>query len=131
MGSIGGANNLIALHKQMLDINGLGPETVDSILLYAFNKPIFVIDAYAKRVFDRCLKKYAIANKIKNVPKLCDRKKDVQNYQGLQKFFMKNLPKDVKIYQEFHALIVKLGKEYCKIKPDCQKCPLGSLKSSC
>lgn len=96
------------LRKQLLDVNGIGPETADSILLYAFDKPIFVIDAYTKRIFSRL--KMASLN---------------STYDELQELFMKNLNKDVSLFNEYHALIVKLGKDYCKKnKPKCNECPV-------
>lgn len=102
------SNNAQTARKQMLDINGLGPETVDSILLYAFDKPIFVIDAYTKRLVERHQEIF----------------KTKISYDTLQEFFMKNLPKDIKIYQEFHALIVRLAKDFCHKKSCCDNCPL-------
>ena len=93
---------------QLLEVNGIGPETADSILLYAFNKPFFVIDAYTKRIFGRlgC-------------------KKD--GYDEWQKLFMDNLPSDVKLFNEYHALLVELGKNYCKKKPVCGVCPVKGI----
>lgn len=92
--------------ENLLGIWGIGPETADSILLYAYNKPYFVIDAYTKRIFERL----GLGE---------------MDYKGLQDFFHKNLPRDIKIYKEFHALIVKLGKEFCRKKPLCEPCPLS------
>ncbi|MDD5617991.1 MAG: endonuclease III domain-containing protein [Candidatus Omnitrophica bacterium] len=100
--------NTYALREELLNVNGVGQETADSILLYAFNKPIFVIDAYTKRIFSRL-------NKMpQDIP-----------YQDAQNLFMKNLAKDSYLFNEYHALIVKLGKDYCKKnKPLCHKCPI-------
>ncbi len=96
------------LREELLGVNGIGPETADSILLYAFNKPIFVIDAYTKRIFFR--------HKI--IRKNFD-------YYAIQNIFMKHLKKDVKLFNEYHALLVRLGKEFClKKSPKCQACPL-------
>ncbi len=97
------------LRRELLTINGVGPETCDSILLYAFNRPFFVVDAYTKRIFSRhgFFKKKA-------------------SYDDVQKFFTENLPEDLKLYNEYHALIVRLGKEYCRSKPACGSCPLES-----
>ncbi len=101
------------LRKKLLDVNGIGPETADSILLYAGKKPFFVVDAYTKRIFSR--------------HKLIS--KDSTYYQ-IQKFFIKNLDRDVKLFNEFHAQIVVLGKTICTSKnPDCAKCPIGFLTS--
>ena len=85
-----------ALRKELLAVKGVGRETADSILLYAFNKPIFVIDAYTRRVAERHL--------------LLD---GTLHYDILQKIFMDALPSDVAIYNEYHALIVALCKESC------------------
>lgn len=96
------------LRKELLQVNGIGPETADSILLYAGEHPIFVIDAYTKRVFSR----HMII-------------KQDAGYDDVQKIFMKNLTHDVKLFNEYHALIVKLGKDFCKTrKPLCSKCPM-------
>ena len=94
------------LREELLFLNGLGPETADSIILYAANKPIFVIDAYTRRMVHRL------------------RITDLDKYEDLRKYFEKHLPNDLELYQEFHALIVELGKNYCKTKPDCPPCPL-------
>jgi len=97
-----------SLREELLGINGVGPETADSILLYAFGKPIFVIDSYTTRILSRL--------KILS--------QDV-SYEDAQKLFMDNLPKDVRLFNEYHALIVKLGKDYCrKNNPRCQECPI-------
>jgi len=101
------------LRKKLLKINGIGPETADSILLYAGEKPFFVVDAYTKRIFSR--------------HKLIS--KDSTYYQ-IQEFFIKNLDQDVKLFNEFHAQIVMLGKTICTSKnPDCSECPIGYLNS--
>ncbi len=100
--------NLDTLRKELLQVKGIGPETADSILLYAGNFPIFVVDAYTKRIFSR--------------KKIVDEKAD---YRQVQEMFMQNLKKDVKLYNEYHALIVRLGKEICKKnKPKCRICPI-------
>ncbi len=95
------------LRSQLLEVNGIGPETADSILLYAGNKPVFVVDAYTKRIFSR-------HNFVDPAAK----------YGELQHIFMKNLPHDHKIFNEYHALIVELGKNICKKKPGCRICPI-------
>jgi len=95
------------LRKTLLSVHGIGPETCDSILLYAGDKPIFVVDAYTIRLCER----YPIIKSKK--------------YEEVREFFEKNLPKDVNLFKEFHALIVELGKNYCKTKPLCEKCPLN------
>lgn len=100
------------LRKELLNLSGIGYETADSILLYAGNKRIFVIDAYTKRLCERL----GIKRK---------------GYEKLRIFFEKNLPRNIGIYKEFHALIVQLGKNYCKIKPVCNKCPLNAVCTFC
>ncbi len=97
--------SLPEFRKALLAINGIGSETADSILLYAFELPIFVIDAYTKRVFSRMSKV-----------------SDKATYREMQEYFQFSLPKDTYLYNEFHALIVKHAKEVCKKKPDCDKC---------
>ena len=93
--------------EQLLEVRGLGPETADSILLYALERPVFVIDAYTKRVFSR----FGFENK--------------KDYNEWREFFEDNLPRDVGVYKEFHALIVELGKNFCKTRPLCEKCILN------
>jgi endonuclease III related protein len=101
------------IRKQLLDLNGIGPETADSILLYAGCKPVFVVDAYTKRL-------------CKRIPLNTE-----CSYNHIQSFFEHNLEKNfsendlVEIYQEFHALIVELAKNFCKTKPDCKNCPIS------
>jgi len=99
------------LRKKLLEINGIGSETADSILLYAGGKPFFVVDAYTRRIFSR--------HKI-------IKKED--SYYQIQEYFEQNLPNNVKLFNEFHAQIVMLGKNICTSKnPDCVKCPIGFL----
>jgi len=94
--------------ENLLEVWGIGKETADSILLYAYDKPAFVIDAYTKRIFSRI----GIAN-------------EELEYDELQKIFIGNLKDDVGLFKEYHALIVKLGKEVClKRKPKCGGCCL-------
>lgn len=98
------------LRNKLLSVKGVGKETADSILLYALNYPIFVIDAYTKRLLSRI----GISNE--------------ESYDSLQKLFHENLEKDILIYKEFHALIVIHCKKVCKKKPECENC---SLKNFC
>ncbi len=91
--------------EELLSLFGIGKETADSILLYALNKPVFVIDAYTKRIFSR----------------VGFFSEDI-TYDDAQKFFYDNLPKDYKLFNEFHALIVEHAKRYCKKIPDCNEC---------
>ena len=100
-----------ALRKELLSIKGVGRETADSILLYAFNKPIFVIDAYTRRVAERHL-----------------HLDGTLHYDTLQKIFMDALPADVTIYNEYHALIVTLCKESCH-KASCGEICKNLLRS--
>lgn len=95
------------LRADLLSVKGIGEETADSILLYAFTRPVFVVDAYTKRIFSR--HKFISPS---------------TEYSKIQAFFLNNLPKDIKIYNEYHALIVRLAKEYCRKKPNCIDCPL-------
>ncbi|MEW6601259.1 MAG: endonuclease III domain-containing protein [Nitrospirota bacterium] len=104
--------DLHQLRHQLLEVNGIGPETADSILLYALDKPVFVIDAYTKRVL--------IRHKI--VP-------ESVTYHETQELFHKNLPVDAALYNEYHALFVMTGKHYCKSKPRCNECPLEKILS--
>jgi len=95
------------LREDLLSVNGIGPETADSIILYAAQKPIFVIDAYTKRILSRVG---------------CGE----SDYDSLQKLFMENLENNEKLFNECHALLVRLGKNICKKEPLCQKCPLNA-----
>ncbi len=102
------------LRRQLLEVKGVGPETADSILLHALDKPVFVIDAYTKRILAR--------HKI--IPPDAD-------YVSVQDVFMRQLKPDARLFNEYHALLVKLGKDYCrKQNPDCQACPLWSIKNA-
>ena len=94
----------------LINVKGIGPETADSILLYSLNKPIFVIDAYTKRIFSRI---GIVAKEI--------------TYEELQKVFHASLQKDSQLYNEYHALIVEHAKRFCKVKPLCEKCPLDGI----
>ncbi len=97
------------LRENLLSINGIGPETADSILLYALNRPIFVVDTYTARLATR--------------HGLIDPPFD---YHELQELFQSNLPQDTQLFNEYHALIVQIGKNFCKPKPKCETCPLDS-----
>jgi len=93
--------------EELLSVKGIGPETADSILLYAGKKPVFVVDAYTRRIFERL-----------------GHLKPKASYEDIQGLFMENLPKNTQIYNEYHALIVRLGKDICRTKPRCEICPL-------
>lgn len=97
----------LILRERLLKVNGLGPETVDSILLYAAGYPVFVVDAYTKRIFSR--HDFITLN---------------ATYHQVQALFMEGLPKDPVLYNEYHALIVRVGKDLCKKTPICSICPL-------
>jgi len=101
------------LRRQLLLVNGIGPETADSILLYALGKPIFVIDAYTKRILGR----HRLIG-------------EGATYENVQNLFMENIKNDVGLFNEYHALLVRLGKEFCaKKKGKCDLCPLDSPNS--
>lgn len=101
------AGDLETLRPALLKVKGIGPETADSILLYALDKPTFVVDAYTFRILSRH----------HLVPEACA-------YEDLRGLFMDHLPADVPFYQEYHALLVRLGKESCRPQPRCSSCPL-------
>jgi endonuclease-3 related protein len=96
-----------ALRKELLSWKGIGPETADSILLYAGKRPVFVVDAYTRRFLSR--------------HGWCEK---TAPYDTVARLFSKRLPADAALYNEYHALIVRLGKEHCKSKPQCKGCPL-------
>jgi len=94
------------LRTELLSIKGVGPETADVILLYVFDTPIFVVDAYARRIF------YRLGNDMPD------------SYDTFRKQVEKELPSDLVLYNEFHALLVEHAKEHCKAIPVCQGCPI-------
>lgn len=101
------------LREMLLSIKGVGHETADSILLYALDRPVFVVDAYTYRIF---LRHNLIYEEI--------------TYNELQELFMRNLPEDVELFKEYHALLVEVGKRFCKKKkPLCGGCPLEGINS--
>jgi endonuclease-3 related protein len=99
-----------ALRAKLLTVQGIGRETADSILLYGAGRPLFVIDTYTYRILAR----HGIIQ-------------EEAEYDELQSLFMDNLPHDVELFKEFHALIVKAGKLYCRKKPLCSACPLDTF----
>ncbi|RME80344.1 MAG: endonuclease [Zetaproteobacteria bacterium] len=99
--------DLPAARRAWLAIRGVGPETADSILLYAFSAPIFVIDAYTKRILSR------LALAPAEIP-----------YEKLQARFHAALPRVAQLFNEYHALFVALGKTHCRPRPRCEGCPL-------
>jgi endonuclease III related protein len=102
--------NTETLREELLSLYGIGPETADSILLYALNKPVFVVDTYTRRIFHRHGWIHENAT-----------------YEEMQEFFMQRLPKDVSLFNQFHAFIVYIGHFYCRKTPRCDACPIKSL----
>jgi endonuclease-3 related protein len=98
------------IRKELLSVKGIGMETADSIILYGAGRPIFVVDTYTHRILTR-------HNLIE----------EEAGYNDLQLAFMDNLPNDAELFQEFHALIVKTGKDFCRKRPLCPNCPLEGL----
>lgn len=98
------------LRQQLLSIHGIGGETADSIMLYAANKPIFVIDAYTRRII----------NRLGLTP-------ENNSYSVYQAFFMNNLPADTLLFNEYHALLVCLAKNVCRKHPLCSQCCLNNI----
>ena len=115
-GSVEGLLSLPAgeLRRQLLSVPGVGPETADSILLYAAGYPVFVVDAYTKRILHR-------------LGLLSGEK---AGYEEVQELFESNLPRDPKLYGEYHALLVRHAKEHCRARPRCPGCPLAPVCES-
>ena len=99
---------MLVLREKLLVVKGVGPETADSILLYAFDKTSFVIDAYTQRIFSR----HGLA-------------KAPEAYERWREIFTRALPENRDLYNDFHAQIVRTGKDYCRKVPRCEACPLG------
>ena len=99
------------LREGLLSVKGVGPETADSIILYAAGRPVFVVDAYTHRILNR----HGMVQ-------------DQATYSELQELFMDSLPDDPALFNEFHALIVETGKDFCRKKPKCHDCPLNSWR---
>jgi len=99
------------LREELLGVTGIGPETADSILLYALGKPVFVVDAYTRRILSR--------HGIVVVEQM--------DYEELRSFFEENLPCDLTLFKEFHALLVIAGSRFCKKNALCNECPLRPL----
>jgi len=105
--------DIVSLRNELLSIHGIGSETADSILLYALGKPVFVVDAYTKRVLSR--------------HGIMDYK---DSYDAFQELFHSSSKRDVQLFNEYHALFVRVGKTFCKRqKPICDECPLDNLSS--
>jgi len=103
---------LKTLRQKLLGVNGIGPETADSILLYGLKKPIFVVDAYTKRILSR----HRMIS-------------ESASYGEIQRLLMNHLPLDERLFNEYHALLVHLGKTLCKKVPGCDICPLKTIGS--
>lgn len=104
------AEDAVDLRSALLGVNGIGPETADSIVLYAAGHPVFVVDAYTHRLLSR----HGLVD-------------ESASYDEIQETFSDNLPQEVDLFQEFHALIVRAGKTYCRKRPQCDRCPLEAL----
>jgi endonuclease-3 related protein len=105
------AEDLWVLRKKLLLVHGIGEETADSILLYAGGKPVFVVDAYTRRIMQR----HRIIS-------------DKASYEDIQTLFMASLPRSAPLYNQYHALLVNTGKQFCKKQnPKCEICPLQSF----
>jgi len=98
------------LRAKLLAVNGIGRETADSIVLYAAGLPLFVVDAYTRRVFSRL-----------------GLVRGDEPYDDVQRFFMERLPCDAPLYNDYHAQVVLLGKDICRPRPRCALCPLEDL----
>jgi endonuclease-3 related protein len=96
------------LRDKLLEVNGVGPETADDILLYGFSRPVFVVDAYTRRIFSR----YGVIG-------------GKEPYENLRALFETSLGSDARLFNEYHALIVSHAKEVCSKKPDCTGCVIG------
>ncbi|MGQ9796564.1 endonuclease III domain-containing protein [Desulfosoma sp.] len=104
------AQDMALLRQELLGISGIGPETADSILLYAAHKPSFVVDAYTRRI----LSHHGMVS-------------STIGYEALRQYFMDALPSNVYLFQEFHALLVRIGHLFCRKKPRCGPCPVRAM----
>ena len=102
------------LHEELLGLDGVGRETADSITLYAAGRPVFVVDAYTKRIFSRLGHFEASRNGDKD-------------YLALQEHITAHLPADAALFNEYHALLVRLGHTFCRPTPKCEECPLRAV----
>ena len=102
--------DLQVIRNKLLSVNGIGKETADSIILYALERPVFVIDAYTKRIFSR----HDILNR--DLP-----------YETFQHLFHTGIRNEVQLFNEYHALLVRLAKEFCRTAPCCSGCPLEGI----
>lgn len=107
---LAGQGSLAELRRDLLAVHGVGEETADSILLYALGQPSFVVDAYTRRAWTRL-----------------GLLTGAEGYRDIQRLFEDHLPRELALYNEYHALIVRLGKDHCRPKPRCADCPLNSI----
>ncbi|NOQ42467.1 MAG: endonuclease III domain-containing protein [Desulfuromusa sp.] len=98
------------IREELLRLKGIGPETADSILLYAGKLPSFVIDTYTNRLFGRL-----------------GLLSGTEKYSAVRDLFMSHLPEDIQLYSEYHALIITHGKSFCRKKPLCNSCPCADI----
>jgi endonuclease-3 related protein len=108
--ALAGQAGLAELRRDLLGVHGVGEETADSILLYALGQPSFVVDAYTRRAFTRL-----------------GLLTGTETYRDIQQRFECHLPREVALYNEYHALIVRLGKDHCRPRPRCADCPLHHI----
>jgi endonuclease III related protein len=106
------SGDLLLARQRLLGIPGVGEETADSMLLYAGGRPVFVVDAYTRRILTR-------HGFFEGIP----------SYGEIQRLFMAHLPPDAGLYNQYHALIVETAKRYCRKEPNCGKCPLRGMKA--
>lgn len=99
-----------ALRRELLSLDGIGPETADSVLLYAAGKPTFVVDTYTKRIISRV---YGTDPDM--------------DYDNLKTLITANIKHDIELYSDFHAQFVELGKRHCRTKPICGNCPAAGI----
>lgn len=102
--------DLDCIRSELLSIHGMGPETADAVLLYAGARPVFVVDAYTRRVLGRH-----------------GRSRDSASYEEIQRLFHESLPANLGVFRDYHALLVELGKRHCRTLACCEGCPLESL----
>jgi endonuclease-3 related protein len=98
------------LRRKLLAVPGIGPETADSIALYAASHPVFVVDAYTRRVFSRL-----------------GLLRGHEAYGDVQRLFEDRLPRDAGLFNDYHAQLVRLGKDHCRPRPRCDGCPLEDI----
>lgn len=103
-------HDIYDLRQQLLSVHGIGQETADSIILYAAGKPIFVVDAYTRRIISRL-----------------GLSPEKDSYGAYQTFFMEHLPPDSQLFNEYHALLVCQGKNVCRRRPLCRQCCLSDI----